>query len=214
MNKFSLTVQARTRHGKQYAKQARRKGLVPATLYGAGADPVSVQADARTLTRVFHQAHTTAVIDVTVEGGETCQALFREPVFHPLNDALLHVDLMRVSSTSMVRVEVPIEIVGSSKGVLAGGILDHVLHAIEIECQALAIPERIPVDVTQLEIGDHITVGELKLEGLRILTDTEQTIVTISAPRVEEEAPAEEEPTAAEPELVKRKKATEEEEES
>lgn len=213
MAKFSLPIQARARHGKQAAKQLRVKGLVPATLYGAGMDPISVQADAKTLTRVLHQAHTTALVDVTIEGGETYQVLFRQPVFHPLKDSLVHIDFMRVSSTSMVRLEVPIELVGSPKGVLGGGVLDHVLHALEIECQALAIPEKITVDVTELEIGDHVKVGELKLESVRILTDTDQTIVVVSAPRAEEEKPAEAETASTEPELVKRKKVDEDEDE-
>jgi large subunit ribosomal protein L25 len=213
MNKFNLTVQARTKHGTQVAKQLRRAGWVPATLYGAGMDPISVQAEVKNLQKVLHQARATALVDVTIEGGDTYQVLLRQPVYHPVNDTLTHVDLMRVSSTALVRLEVPIELTGNAKGVLAGGILDHVLHSLEIECQAIAIPEHIAVDVSALEIGDHVTVGELKLEGVRILTDTEQTIATLSAPRAEEEASAETEAEEVEPEVVKRKKVTEEDEE-
>jgi len=185
---------------------------VPATLYGAGMDPISVQAEAKNLQNVLHQARATALVDVTIEGGDTYQVLFRQPVYHPVNDTLTHVDLMRVSSTALVRLEVPIELTGNAKGVLAGGILDHVLHSLEIECQAIAIPDRVAVDVSGLEIGDHVTVGELKLEGVKILTAAAQTIATLSAPRAEEAVPDDGESKEAEPEVVKRKKATEDDE--
>lgn len=214
MNKVNLTVDPRTEHGKQAAKRLRRTGWVPATLYGAGDDPVSVKVDAKTMMRALHQARLTSILDVTLTGGETCQVLLREPVFHPITDELLHIDLMRVSATSMVRLEVPIELVGNAKGVQAGGVLDHVLHALEIECQAMSIPEHITVDVSALEIGDHVTVASLDLPSIRVLTDPETTIATVSAPRVVEEVEVKpEEEEMVEPELVGRKKEEEEEEE-
>jgi len=215
MSKVSLSVQPRTERGKQAAKKLRRNGWVPATLYGAEIEPLSVKVEKKAMLRALHQARLTSLVDVTVEGGETYQVLLRDPVIHPVHDDLLHIDLMRVSATSYVRLEVPIELVGSAKGAQEGGILDQVLRSLEIECQAMSIPESIKVDVSALEIGDHISVGSLELPGIRVLVDPDSTIATVSAPRVEEEevtVAAEEEEVAAEPELVGRKKEEEEEE--
>lgn len=218
MNKVSLTVDPRTEHGKQAAKRLRRSGWVPAVLYGTGEPPVSIKTEAKTMARALRDAHLTSIVDVTLNGGGTYQALFREPVYHPITDELLHVDLMRVSATSRVRLPVPIELVGASKGVQAGGTLDHVLHTLEIECQAMSIPEHVTVDVSALEIGDHVSVRSLDLLGIRVLTDPDSTIATVSAPRVVEEVveakPEGEEEVAAEPEVIGRKKEEEEEEEA
>lgn len=215
MAKANLTVQPREETGKQAAKRLRRGGWVPATLYGDEKDPVRVKIERKTIQRVLHEAHLTSIVDLIVEGGETAQVLLREPVVHPLRDELLHIDLMRVSARSRVRVDVPIEPKGSPKGVLVGGILDQVLHTLPIECRATAIPETIEVDVSQLEIGDNITASELNLRDIHVLVDPGATVFIVAAPRVEEELEkaeeleAGEEPT--EPELVGRERGEEEE---
>jgi len=216
MNNATLTVRTRDGHGKQAAKHLRSSGWTPAVLYGGDGAPLPVQVEAHALEMFLRRGHLTSLISVTVEGGETTQVLLREPVRHPVTDELLHVDMMRVSSKSRVTVEVPIELVGTAKGFLEGGIVDQVLHDLEIECLATEIPESIKVDVAALGIGDHIAVSALDLPGIRVLTDPSATIVTISAPRaevVEVAAPTEEVEEVKEPEVVGRRVAEEAEEE-
>ena len=206
MSDVSLSVRRRTEHGKQAAKRARRSGWTPAIIYGGAAEPEPVQVETQTLeTLLRHRGSLTSVIPVTVEGGEDCSVLMRAPVRHPVTDKLLHVNLMRVTERSRVTVEVPVELIGECRGAMAGGVLDHVLHTLQVDCLAGSIPESIRVDVTNLDINDHVQVGDLDVAGVTFHIDRTATIVTVSPPRVEAEAAEGEEAAekeTAEPEVI------------
>jgi large subunit ribosomal protein L25 len=187
MNTVNLSAQPREGTGKQAAKRVRRTGMVPAIIYGRGQDPRSVQVDSHELKTLIHKGQATSVINLEIEGDEDLMVLLRDPIRHPVSDIMMHADFLRVTETSRVHLRVPIELEGMPAGVVEGGIMDQIMRDVSIECEVRVIPEIIKLDVSELEIGQNISIGELEFEGIRFLADETATIVTISLPRAEEE---------------------------
>lgn len=204
-NDTSLTVEPRENLGKQGAKQLRRSGWIPAVIYGGEADSVPVKINEQNLEYLLRHTHLTTLIDLTIEGGESTKALVRDAIRHPLTDQLVHIDLLRVTERSRVHISVPVELIGEPVGIEEGGVLDHVLHELSIECAAMNIPDTITVDVSGLSIGDNVSVSDLEVpDGIRVLTDSDQTVATVSYPEIitEETEEEEEGEELTEPELV------------
>lgn len=209
-----LTVKRRERTGKQAAKRLRRQGTVPAVLYG-GSAPEAVAVDYREVAKVIHgREGSTTLLNLTFEGGGRGEraAIIRDLQFDPVTDELLHVDLQEVRMDRPITVGVPIRVEGEAAGVKEhGGILEMILREVEVSCLPRQIPERIAVDVSPLGIGDVLTVGMLAApEGVRILTDPAQAVVTVSPPMAEEVPAAPEaaaaEAAPAEPEVLTERK--------
>ncbi|HYE93822.1 MAG TPA: 50S ribosomal protein L25 [Terriglobales bacterium] len=218
MQMQELTVMPRDGKGKQAAKRLRREGRVPAVLYG-GATPQSISVDPKTVLKML-QGHegSTQLLNLTFEGNgrAATMAIIRDMQFDPVSENLLHVDLQEVSADRAINVHVAVHPVGEAIGVKdTKGILNLVLHELEISCLPTNIPARIDVDVTSLAIGDVLTVGDITPpEGVRILNDKGQAVATVSPPMAEEEAaPAAvvgATPTAsAEPEVLTERKPKE-----
>ena len=211
----TLTATRRDATGKGVARKLRADGQVPAVIYGHGREPQSLAISSRDLERLLDRiSAASTVIDLDL-GGTTSRTLIREIQRHPFKRQILHVDFQELVAGETVTVEVPLVIVGIAEGVrVGGGVLDHVLREVEIECDPGSIPNHIDVDVTALALGDSIHVGELTLPaGVTMLTDEEQTVAVCSAPRVEAEPVAAEVEEAApgEPELIRKPKDEEEE---
>ncbi len=216
MERQELTIKRREATGKQVAKRLRRTGQVPAVLYGrAKAEPVTV--DPRAVLRIIHgHEGSTQLLTLKVEGESAARmAIIRDLHFDPLSESLLHVDLQEVSADRAITVRVAVHPVGESAGVKEQkGILNTVLHELEISCLPTQIPERIDADVTRLMIGDVLTVAELTVPpGVRILNPPGQAVVTVAPPMAEEVvAPAvEAAAVTAEPEVLTERKPKEEE---
>jgi large subunit ribosomal protein L25 len=211
-----LTVQQRGETGKQVAKRLRRAGVVPAVLYG-GAKPESISVDPKSVLRIIHgHAGSTQLLTLTFEGGAGSRmAIIRDLQFDPVSERLLHVDLQEVTADRAITVRVAVHPVGEAAGVRdQKGILNVVLHELDVSCLPVMIPERIDADVAALMFGDVLTVGDLRApEGVRILNDPGQAVVTVAAPMAEEVvaavAPAAAAATA-EPEVLTERKKEEE----
>lgn len=202
--------------GKGVTRKLRAAGGIPAVYYGRGEDPISLSIDGKEVETLLHTSGSSNVIvDLQVEGddGADRKALIREIQRDPVLGSILHLDFHHISLTERITVEVPIELTGTPTGVKDfGGILEHLLREVEVECLPTDIPAEITVDVSALAVGDSLHVSDLSAPGVEILTDPHRTIATVVPPTVLEEAkPAEEAvATEAEPELVKEKKEEEE----
>jgi large subunit ribosomal protein L25 len=216
MQRQELTVARREGTGKQIAKRLRRQGTVPAILYG-GVKPEPVSVDPKAVLRMIAgHAGTTQLLTLKIEGdGATRLAIIRAMQFDPVTEKLLHVDLQEVSADKPITVRVAVHPVGEAVGVReTKGILNLVLHEVTVSCLPTAIPDRIDADVSNLAIGDVLTIARLQVPaGVRIVNDPGQAVATVSPPMAEEEvAPAAPAAVTAEPEVLTERKPKEGEE--
>lgn len=216
MERMTINVGKREECGKGAARSLRRKNMIPAILYRAG-DSLPIKFSKKELSRFINAtAGGQVMVNLQFGDGSSRLALMKDYQVDPSEGELIHADFFEVSLTEEVRVTVHITIVGESIGVKRdGGILQYLLREIEVECLPDRIPGHIEVDISGLEIGQSIHVRDLKLgEGIKVLTDPDEVVVNIVAPVVEEVAPAEVAvPEITEPEVIKKGKKEEEEEE-
>jgi large subunit ribosomal protein L25 len=162
---ISLSAEPRVSAGKGAARATRRAGRVPGIIYGDGKEPTPVSFEPRELTRAINRAGFFAtIVDVAVDGAVQ-RTLARDIQYHPVTDAPLHVDFMRVGAGAEVNVSVPVSFVNheAAPGLRRGGILNVAQHTVDILCAVDAIPDRIVVDLTGLEIGDSVHVETLTM---------------------------------------------------
>jgi large subunit ribosomal protein L25 len=187
--KFEMAAEVRNRSGKGVARQLRRNGKIPGVLYGQ-AECLLLTLDPASITGILRaHAASTALISLKVAGGNQAMrtALLRDFQVDPVTGEVLHADLFEVSMDKVIRVKVPVRVVGGvPAGVKEGGVLQHNLRELHIECLPSAIPDQIEVDASQLEIGQGIHIRELAhREGVRILDDADQMVVSVAAPMSE-----------------------------
>jgi large subunit ribosomal protein L25 len=190
-----LAVEPRDPSGSRSARRLRRSGKVPGVVYGGGEDPVSFQVEVRELRNAL--AHAGAVIDLSL-GGASSPVVLKELVRHPVTGDTVHLDLLRVRLDEAISSTVVVELTGSeeSPGVKEGGVLEQVTREINIEALPTDIPDSLSFDVSQLVIGDTITLESLSLPTeVKLLDDPESVLVTLNPPRlvIEEEPEVEEE---------------------
>jgi large subunit ribosomal protein L25 len=192
---------------KNAARRVRVSGKIPAVVYGAGQDAVAVTVDPRIIIKILHSdsGHNT-IFDLDVTGASLVKAMIVDWQHEPIKGALLHIDLKRIAMDKAMRVSVPIQLVGIPVGVKSqGGILEHVLREVEIECLPGDIPSHLDVDVSALELHGVIHVSDLPHSGsIKFLGEEGATVAHVTA--IREEAAAEETPAAAEPEVAKKGK--------
>lgn len=209
----SLPASRRKETGTAACRRLRRSGLVPGNVYGHGQEPLPISVSSDVIRPIVSSgAH---VVNLELDG-KTETALIREVQWDTFSSYVRHLDLVRVDANERVRLSVPVQLKGTAAGALTGGIVEQPLHALHIECPAIQVPDFIPVRISHLEIGQAVHVRELTdvPAGVTILDAPDALIVHIVKPGVVEEPTAEAAPGPAEPELIKREKKTEEEEEA
>lgn len=206
-----MEVTPRETTGSRVSRRLRKEGLVPGVLYGSGKPRAFVVSD-RELRRALGGSHGThAILDVVLEGQQTAHhAVLKDYQLHPVRSTLLHVDLHEVRLDRPIQTQVTVEAVGTPEGVKLGGLLTQALREVAVEALPMAVPERLEVDVSELQIGDSVRVSDIVApEDVTVLSDPDEVVASVSAPRVadelEEEAEGEEaeegaEEGAAEPE--------------
>jgi large subunit ribosomal protein L25 len=214
-----LEAQPREAGTKNDARRVRRDGKIPAVVYGAGKDALSISVDPRVVTRILNSetGHNT-IFDLTMNGEKT-KAMIVDWQYEPIKGRLLHIDLKRIALDKVLKVSVPIFLVGEAAGVKQeGGILEQMLREVEIECLPADIPSHIDADVSQLTFGKVLRVSELPHSAkLKFITDENQPVAHITSVKEEvtvtPEAAAEAAAAApAEPEVIKKGKQEAEEE--
>ena len=179
-----LTVEVRTRTGKGASRQARREGKFPAVLYGHGAEPQHLELNARDFAAVLRHSGTNAVLSLQIDGKEQL-ALTKALAIHPIKRTITHADLIIVKRGEKVTVEVPVTLEGDAA---SGTLVTHDATAIEIEAEALSIPESLTVSIEDAEEGTQILAGDVTLpSGVTLVSDPEMLVVNIvAAPSAEE----------------------------
>jgi large subunit ribosomal protein L25 len=187
MTQATLQASVRSGAGKGPAREARRQGLVPAVIYGNNETPLMITLDKNKLTmQLARPGFLTHLMTLDVDGKKH-MVLPRDAQLDPVSDQPIHVDFLRVTDKTEIRVAVPVVVEGSEKapGIKRGGVLNIVSHELDLYCLAGSIPEAITVSVDGLDIGDSVHMGQVKLpKGVRLINDDEEemTLVTIAAP--------------------------------
>ncbi|MGH7566658.1 MAG: 50S ribosomal protein L25/general stress protein Ctc [Gemmatimonadota bacterium] len=211
----TATISAKTREGrgKGAARTSRRAGRIPGVLYGHGEESVPLSVDANELQRLVHAISIeNTIVDLDMGAGEPYKVLIRELQRHPFRDEFVHIDFFHVAMDEMIQVEIPIVLMGTPTGVKnKGGVMDHQLRELEVFCLPGSIPEKIELDVSNLDIGDSIHVSDIQLPDVEILTDLDRSVVAVLAPTVIEVEEAAAEEAILEPEVIGRGKEEEEE---
>jgi large subunit ribosomal protein L25 len=180
-----LKAEPRDGTGKGVARKLRAAGRVPAVVYGHGIDPIPVTVDANEL---FHTLHTDAGMNVLVDlrvNSDNMLAMPREIQRDHIKGSVLHIDFLRIAHDEKITVAVPVHLTGESHGVKEGGVVEHHLWELQVECFPQDVPTSIQADITSLGIGDSLKVSDVKVPAnCTILTPLEETIVSVVPPQI------------------------------
>lgn len=215
-DEIKITAELREEHGKAAIRRLRAKGLLPGVVYSGGKSASMIQLDGHDFEQLLrHHASESLIMSLQIGKANPRKVLLREVQRHPVNGNILHADFYEISMTQQLQVNIPVELTGTSAGVVEqGGVLEHLLREIEVECIADDIIEHLDVDISALNIGDSLQVEDMNidLDKYNVLTPMDTAVAAVAAPRVEEEEEEEEEELAegAEPEVIGEKKEGEE----
>lgn len=179
---LSLTIERREGTGTSTAHKLRAAGKVPGVIYGHGSTE-KIAIERRMLDDLLHHGGRTGLIELKLGGKKFDTALVREVQIDPVSRKTIHIDLQRVSANETVRAKLPVTAVGTPDGVRNfGGVMDVVVHELDIEGPANKLPDHLEVDVTQLGIHEHVTANDVKLpNGFKLLTPADTIVVTVEA---------------------------------
>jgi large subunit ribosomal protein L25 len=214
MENVILNANKRDVSSKSEKNKLRNSGKVPGVFYMRDHESLPLYVNEKEINPLVFTSDT-HIISLTVDGSGEHECIIKDVQFDPITDKVLHFDLLGLTKGETFQLEVPVRLKGNPVGVKEGGIIQHIIHKLEIECLPKDIPQHIDIDITDLKIGDAIHVRDLKLENISFVTSEGAVIVTISHPKVEAEpAPAEEqvEGEIAQPEVIGKGKEEKEEE--
>jgi large subunit ribosomal protein L25 len=223
METVVVEAEPREEFGKGPSRRLRSKGMIPAVLYGEGKETVPVSVDPKEITKILRShGGSNTIFELNVKGRSGSRhVMIKDYQLEPIEHRILHADLIRVAMDSLMTVSVHVELMGTPEGVKnQGGLLDFITRSVEVTCLPRDIPETIEADVTPLEIGHHLRVGDLVLpESVKLETDKGVVIAHVITPKKVEEEEVEKEgeveeaaapEEGAEPEVIKKGKAEEE----
>jgi large subunit ribosomal protein L25 len=216
MAEVSLEVSRRERSGKEIAKKLRAGGKVPAVVYGGHKESVAIEVDRKSVTELIQNSeHGVRSIFLLKMSGTDQQrhAMIKDIQIDPISRRMTHIDFVRVVMDEVVRVTIPVHVVGTAIGVKEGGLLDWQVRDLHVECLPNAIPDKVDVDVTALAAHDYYRISDLKLpEGVKVLDDPERVVVGVTFARAEVSEVAATDVVAAvpEPEVIKKGKPEDE----
>ena len=214
-----LSASTRNSAGKGAARSLRSAGQIPAVIYGHAREPQSLAIPTREFEKLLERVSAESTVIELDVGGTVARTLIREIQRHPFKKQILHIDFQELVAGEKVSVNVPIVLTGTPDGVrISGGILSQVMSELTIRVDPVNIPRRIEADVTHVVIGHSLHVSDLKVpDGVEVMDEPDATVAVVSAPKVEAEpvaGAAETAEASAEPELIRKTKEEEGEEES
>ena len=188
MKHFELNGQIRQVGNKAVIKAFRKQGLVPCNLYGAGMENVLFTVSERDLKGLLYTP-ASHIVDLNLDG-KVYMAVLHELQFHPVTDACLHIDFLAVDQKKPVAIDVPLNLFGHPVGVQAGGKFTQLARKVRISALLENLPDQLDVDITPLGLDKRLTVGELKFDGINILSDKNTIICRVKTTRAMQQAAA------------------------
>ena len=212
MEKVVLEAKKREQINKASRSALRRSGRVPAVFYSRHHEPLTIDLSEKALHPLVFTSKT-HLISLNLGEPENMDCIIKDVQFDPVTEKIVHIDLLGLQKGEKIQIEVPVQLRGTPIGLKEGGVLQHTLHKIEIECLPAEIPEHLEIDVTNLKLGDSIHISDLKFENFDILNSEEVIVAAVTHPKVEKEETPAEDVEVAEPEVIAKGKAEEKEEE-
>ena len=187
MKSVSIKGVARVNLGKKFAKQLRKEDNVPCVIYGGNTDPIHFYAHSNEFRKIVYTANV-FIIDVHI-GNETVKSIMSDIQFHPVTDKLVHIDFLKIFDDKKIKLNIPLNIIGNAIGVRNGGRLALNMRKLAIEALVENLPESVEVDISELRIGQSMRVSDLSLDGITILSKSNDVVVGVKTSRavVEEE---------------------------
>lgn len=188
----TIKAEPRLRTGSGRLNQMRREGWLPSVIYGRGVENKNLKVDAKTFKEVIaHSSSDNIVVNLEI-AGEGSKLAFLQSIQHdPITGVALHADFLAIDQNTAITAHVPIHLNGESAGAKAGGVIEQYVHVLEIHCLPADLPESIEVDITALNVGDSLHIGDLKLpKGVTATHGTDVVVIHIGKPRVDDAAEA------------------------
>lgn len=208
MEKVTLAANVRKTISKASRSQTRQSGKVPGIYYAKNVEPIAVEVLENSIKPLVFTAET-HLISLQLDNKNEYDCVIKDVQFDPVTDRVVHFDLLGLSATETIELEIPVALHGNAAGVKDGGLLQQTLHKLEIECLPKDIPQHIEIDITNLKVGSAIHVKDLKVEGINFLSPKEAVIVAVVSPRAEKAADGLE-GAPAEPEVIAKGKTEKE----
>lgn len=211
MSEITLKAKKREDILKGTLNQLRKTGVIPGIYYGHGVENINLTATESDLRPIIYTTES-HIVNLSFEGDNSnYSCILKDVQFHPVSDKPLHFDLFALKEGETITIEVSVHLIGNAIGVKDGGVLQHILHKLQIECLPKDIPSHIDVDVSGLKMNDAVKISDLNLEKITILNDENSSIVAVVPPTVEKAVTSEEE-APAEPEVISKSKKDDESE--
>jgi large subunit ribosomal protein L25 len=216
METTKIKASERKDFSKSETRRIRNEGYIPGVFYSKNNQPIHINVADKAINPLVFTAKT-HLISLQLEGHDEYECIIKDVQFDPVTDKLIHFDLLGLTKGEKIILEIPVRLMGTPVGVKEGGIIQHVMHKIEVECLPRNIPEHIVIDISDLKLGDSIHISDLNYEDIEFTDPKESMIVQVTHAKIKEEvAPAAEavvgeEP--AEPEVISKGKQEEKEEE-
>lgn len=198
MSEVVLNAQRR-QPGRSGSRVLRRNSRIPGVYYFHGEEAIAISVAELDLRPLIYTKES-RIVALKIDDGTEKTCILKDMSFDPMSDRPVHFDLLGVAADETVVVEVPVLVTGQAEGQRHGGLVQLILHKLEVECLPSAMPQHIEVDITNLQIGDAIHAGDIQVPNVTVVTPADATVVSIAQPRVETEVAAQ--TTAAEPEVI------------
>ena len=204
-----LNIKKRNIQGSSSSRRMRSEGILPGIMYGSDNEPNLVEMNLHQVEQILKNHNSdTILIEVDVENEGSARVLMKEIQYHPVTSSILHVDLQKVVAGKPIQVDIAVELKGEPEGVKSGGLLDHITHSVSIECLPKDMISSIEVDISNLDIGNSLSISDISVPPeIKILSDENLIIVSVSAPKVNDTVEDEEteDQESSEPEVINEK---------